>query len=88
MGWIERKCKLCGKSILMLDMEDGQQFPVDWPPTDVTIITNPRKQQNCRPYCLPSGRIVQARKPEKAEPSVQAYVPHQLTCEVYNRKTG
>ena len=88
MGWTERKCKLCGQNILMIDRAEGDPFPVDYPPADVTIISNQRKQQGCSPFCLPNGEIIMGRKPRGAEASVTAYMPHQLTCPVYNRRNG
>jgi len=86
MGWTERKCKLCGKSILLIDRIGADPFPVDWPPADVTVIRDRRKQAGCSPFVLPCGDIVQARKPVKSELSLTAYVPHQLTCPVFNKK--
>lgn len=49
-----------------------------------------KKKQDFTPVCLGKlmSKLVGSADTIKAELSVQAYVPHQLTCEVYNRKTG
>lgn len=82
MYFEERACRLCGKPILDIFMEDGTKYPVDYPPVDI----EPQDRNKTKPlelFILPAGRKIMACRGETNHRTVLAYIPHAKTCEKF-----
>ncbi|MBQ9328930.1 MAG: hypothetical protein IJ225_10440 [Solobacterium sp.] len=81
----ERQCKLCGKSILFIHMKDGTDFPVDYHPVDVEF-PNKRNADKPRQFYVVNRELLEAVKGDTKNFTLQAYIPHQLTCVEYLKR--